>query len=132
MKLSNWMVGFVLFAGVITGMTFIIADMNANYNIEFTDNASYQVLDELRNITSQIEDQTDASNIDSTNFFEKAAKGATAGTKLTGLSMKTFRAVFAEFSNALGVPSWVSVVVAILVTILITFAIISALQRWNT
>lgn len=132
MKPSNWVIGILIFTGVILSIGSIIGGFNSNYNLNINDTASYDHLNEISVLTEDIKNQTETANIEQQSFLETVSHGAITGTKLTLSSFSWMATSLNSAGKLLGLPDWAGILFFTLLLVMLLFAIISIMNRDDT
>lgn len=137
-ELRYWVIGLVLFSGVFALMVVAFQDAAVGYGAENLTNSEiedrYNQLSEQEDLIGQLQDTTGGEeglqiiNVLGTVFT------ATIGVLNLMLASVTFiPTVFANFASDFGIPTEVTsiffVMVGLIITVLIIFAILNAIKR---
>ncbi len=132
-KVSGFLIGLAVCAILITGGVWFLVDIqNSGYTIGNDGSGLNAELNSLQNLTTSIQNQTANAKIDESSIFVTASQGAITATKLASGGLNIFERLLNNISSLLGIPGWAFAGATLLISLLFLFAIISAMQRWNT
>lgn len=133
MRFSHLAIFMVVFVSILTAYTTLFADGIAIYGGDST-----SILDEYPALSSIASDynqtystfQGTSAAADDSNFLLNLDRMKAAMQQLFN-SFKYVSTIFDPLSNSLGVPTWFSVMVTILILIGLIALLINAAVRWN-
>lgn len=141
MEIRNFIIGIIMFSLVITGIAYVVHIESQYYDVNITDpdwNSSYSKLTEMYGETESYKGEMTAEEETGTNV----ASGLTRLTKGAGslllLPWRAFDFMFGEdgilgkFARDFGIPQFIIDGTVAIAVIIIVFAIVSAVLRWNT
>jgi len=138
MKLEAFLIGFVIFSAFIVGGVFIMADLNNNYSDIMTENIStsnfngtYNVIDEMYNLSQDQKDQVIGAELSDTNIAETSYKGTFSAIRLVSNTFKLLGNIINDLANIVGIPSFFVKFALTALTIAIIFAIIGIVLRFK-
>ena len=130
MKLSDFIIGIMLFSAVVAGGALFSSDLHQNYGVVTNSswNETYNKASEISAISDEIFNKTDSSELSVSDFTVVPIIGA---VKLVGNSLSLFYDVILNFTTELGFPVWVASILIGLLTTTLTFLIISAILKMD-
>ena len=128
-KLTNIMIGFILFSMIIVGATYVAKDFSSEYDIGIEGNWSEQ-FDYIDEMTDKTQKMTDILEDPNSNWLEQGIKlGYSVLKNLLGLP-KYARDLVSNTADLLNLPPWSVNYLGTILVIVILFILTSALIRW--
>lgn len=127
MRIDNFLLGFVIFSLVIVTGALMIEDLNQKYDINMsTDgfNTTFNKIDEMYNISEEMNNKTMGEDITSSSATESSIKGAYSAVRLTSKSFGLSRSIMTDISNKFGIPSFIITFAMTAITIMVVFGLI--------
>jgi len=134
-KLTDLLIGLIVFAAIIAAIGFAIGDLNTNYgqNIDNPFNETYNKIDELNQLTVSLQGNLSGESVQTQGFFETVTTGAFKVTRLIfglpNIMITVVQDVATSTQESLGLPPFVTVTIMTIVIALVTLLIISAVLR---
>lgn len=134
MKLRDIMVGLVLFAVLIAGSATFYTNLFSNYGKAQPANLStMETVDTMEQKATSLQDKTQKiTQMNLESIFSFVAAIPDALSILAQIPVLAIQTV-TEVIEPLGmfIPSWVSTVIPVVITIVVVMMIISAIQKWK-
>lgn len=138
MKLQGLLIGFIIFSLFIVTGVFIMKDINTNYagiiseNLSTSDfNDTYNTVDKLYNISQDQKDQVLGAELSDTSITESSYKGAYSALRLISGTFSLIGNIINDVAQKIGVPSYFIKFALAALTIMIIFALIGMILRFN-
>lgn len=128
MKLSEIIIGLLLFSAVITGSVYWVNDMSEAYDVT-TDTSfetTYDKTEELSELGDEIYTKTQEGELSVIDFTVVPIIGA---LKLIGNSISTVTDLVVDFTTRLGMPTWIPSIILAIFTTMIAFLIIGSILK---
>ena len=128
MKLSEIIIGLLLFSAMITGSVYWVEGMSTAYNVT-TDTSfasTYDKTNELSSLGGEIYNKTQAGQLNVIDFTVVPIIGA---LKLIGNSITTVTDLVVAFTTKLGMPSWIPTTILAIFTTMVAFLIIGSILK---
>jgi len=138
-KISNYVIGIVLFVLVITGGVAMLG-MFKEVDSSFANDAVYSDFNETFNVYSDVSNSVanlEAGVTNSTPLFEKFGVinsligSAWNSLKLSVTSFKFMNSVFGGLTTIFGVPAWIPALIILIVSVIFVFNIFGLVFNRN-
>ena len=134
-KFEQMLIGFVLFSMVfVTGM-FVVQDLSNTYNLELDStqfNDTFNTIDNMYDLTSEMKNNTFASELEGDEKTIDSMYGGTFGTvRLVRDSFGIIGSLINQAALIVGIPAWMTVMFIIILTILIVWGVIYFVRGFN-
>ena len=130
MKISTFIIGLVLFTTLLTGMYWVVGGVaESGYTVTMDDPEQAATFAQMQTLTSDVQQQVESSQIEESNIFVSASKGAITATKLTFSSLNIFDTSMSYIADLLQLPAWAYSAILVIVSVMFIFAIIYAMNR---
>jgi len=128
MKLSEIIIGLLLFSAIVTGSVYWIDDMATAYNVttDTTFQSTYDKTNELSSLGGEIYNKTQEGQLSVIDFTVVPIIGA---LKLIGQSLTTVTDLVVAFTTTLGMPEWITTTILAIFTTMIAFLIIGSILK---
>ena len=131
MSLQSIIISLIIFSMAIAGMGLYIQDLSDQYNVTIEDDwaDTYNQLDSMSNITDEVRENVEGSEITTATAFETMSSGGLASLKLVYHSITSVDDIFEDMIREIGLPVWVyHGFLAIFITI-ISFILLGAIFK---
>jgi hypothetical protein len=132
-EIRDYIIGIIVFMFFIVGGVSLIASMREKDSTFGNDdkfqqfNSSFSKLDTIQNRVSGIENSTKVIDEGNFGFFDFLIGNAWSTLTLTFSSFSFMTDIFSATSTIFGIPTWIPLIIGLLITIFIAFAIFSAI-----
>ena len=128
MKLSEIIVGLLLFSAIITGSVYWANDMAEAYNVttDTSFESTYDKTSELASLGGEIYNKTQEGQLSVIDFTVVPIIGA---LKLIGNSITTVTDLVIDFTERLGMPTWIPTTILAIFTTMVAFLIIGSILK---
>lgn len=133
-QMQGLLIAMVLFSGVAIAIASFYAGLASNYGVAVTNVGYLNRSVQLNNKLSEIAGQINSSDPDSTTSFNPLSAFNAIAVGFSSLDLFTGIVTDATDRKNTGVTldPWVPMVIISIITIVLAFAIINALYKWNT
>lgn len=131
MLLRNLIIAIIIMSMIVISMAGILQSLNEGYgtNIDAGFNETYNNLETMVNLTNDISNKTQGSDITTADAFETMSSGALGSLKLTYSAVPTLNNMIQDMLIDVGIPTYIWQGFLAILTVLISFIIISAIFR---
>jgi hypothetical protein len=123
------MIALVLFAGVIAGGVAVLGGFAMNYDVGDDNPALYDKMNDIAELTNEMQNETQNSQIQQSNIFVSSAQGGYTALKMTSEGLPLMSGFMQEFNSVIGAPAFLWGVITVIITILVVFAWINFSNR---
>lgn len=132
--LDKFVVAFITFSLFIVAGTFIVTNVNTNYdgNVNTSEfSGTYDVIDEMYNISQDMKGQTIDADINDDESWESMTKGSYSAVRLVKNTFKLIGQIIEDIADVLHVPQFFVVFAITALTVTIIFAVIFLFMRFR-
>jgi len=133
MKLSTFVVGVLMLAVVVVGLSTIVADgadtMNVTVDTAF--NSTYDKINDISDDVNSTSSRLQGGSIDTADALFTLSVSAWQGAKIVFNSFDIFGSILTAIATELNVPRWLLTAIISMVLITLTFLLISLVFRYN-
>jgi len=130
--MKNYLIGLVVFSMIIAGISTFYISTTESYNVTDIDtnfSSTYSVMDEMENMSSEMQAQVSGGSPDWLESTLLVTKGVWAAIQLPFKSIKWVIVMTADSQQQFGLPSWVTGGLIIILTLAIIFAVVAAVFK---
>lgn len=133
MKLENYLIGLVIFSIVIIASTAMLGGLHTTYSfpIETQSAGIYSKLNETSTLSQEIGESVRGTKINEASGWEVLASGALSAIKMVLTNFIIVQSLITDISLAIGIPAEIYTAIITIILIMIVFAIINLLWKWE-
>jgi len=127
-QFDKMLIGFVLFSIIFVSGSLIANDLSHTYDVPLDSgqfNDTFNKIDEMYNITSEMKNNTFASELEGDEKTIDSMYAGTFGTvRLVKDSFSLIGSLINQIALVIGIPAWMTTMFMIILTILIVWGVI--------
>lgn len=133
-KLSNFLIGIILFSTVVGGLSLIYGNLGSTYEITVDNsiNDTYSKIQVIDNTTMDMAGDIRGKDIGTFDAFFLAGKSILSSARIVYNSFGVVTSMGTSLTDDLGIPPLFTIAITSIVLVLLTFAIISLWARYRS